>query len=260
MSPAVPTVGLFLFRSFPFTIPHVRRCNNPSQMAVVWRRSSVASRMGACQNEENMNKGVLVAIEGIDGAGKTTQARRITERMRSDGFDVVLTKEPTDGQWGTKIRLSAYSGRHDPWEELVLFMNDREEHVAQVIGPSLEAGKVVVVDRYYYSSVAYQGARGLPPDDILEQNEQIAPRPDLVALLNVAPTVGVSRVCKRDGQGNFFEREDYLGEVAQLFRTYCTGNHVLRIDGVMSAETITAEILRRLYEGPLYGRVPRHPD
>src|SRR5688572_19594551 len=103
--------------------------------ACVWRAWCI--RM-ARMMEHN---GILVAVEGIDGAGKTTQVRMLEERLRLAGMDVVASKEPTDGKWGRKVRQSATTGRLPLEEETEAFVEDRKEHVANLVVPSLEAGK-----------------------------------------------------------------------------------------------------------------------
>ncbi len=188
--------------------------------------------------------GVLVAIEGIDGAGKTTQTARIAEALERDGYEVVCTHEPTDGPHGRRLRASATTGRLSPEEELETFVADRTEHVATLIRPSLAAGRVVLVDRYYFSSMAYQGARGLDPTQIQKRNEAIAPRPDLLVILEVDAKVGVERVNTR-GKGNLFEREDDLRRAARIFDAV-TEPRPLRIDATLPREEITAMILKAL--------------
>ena len=115
-----------------------------------------------------MNRGRLIAFEGIDGSGKSTQLVALEAALRADGRDVVSTREPTDGSWGRRIRAMARSGaRVEAAEELRWFVEDRREHVASLIRPALAAGRVVLTDRYYLSTVAYQGARGLDPQQLL---------------------------------------------------------------------------------------------
>lgn len=196
--------------------------------------------------------GVLVAIEGIDGAGKTTQTARVAEALRADGYDVVTTHEPTDGPWGRRIRASASAGRMAPIEEFEAFLEDRKEHVSTLLRPSLDAGKIVLVDRYYFSSVAYQGVRGIDPEDILRRNEAIAPRPDLLVLLELDAHDGVSRVNAR-GRGNLFEREDDLRRAAAIFATI-ERPRPLRIDATRAAEAITAEIVGVLRDRVIAGK------
>jgi len=198
--------------------------------------------------------GALVAIEGIDGAGKTTQSLRLAEALTAGGYVVVRTHEPTDGPWGRRIRASGETGRLSPEEEFHAFLEDRREHVRDLIAPSLDAGKIVLVDRYYFSSMAYQGARGLDPEEIRRQNERVAPRPDLLVILEIDAAEGVSRVNSR-GRGNLFEREDDLRRSAAIFAGI-TEPDPLRIDARLPAEAITKEILRVLEERVLSRKKP----
>jgi dTMP kinase len=188
--------------------------------------------------------GVLVAIEGIDGAGKTTQVARLAEALTREGYEVVQTHEPTDGPHGRRLRASATLGRLSPEEELETFVADRTEHVATLIKPSLAAGRVVLVDRYYFSSMAYQGARGLDPREIQRRNEAIAPRPHLLVILEIDARAGVERVNAR-GKGNLFEREDDLRRAAKIFDGV-TEPAPLRLDATGPRDEITAAILKAL--------------
>jgi dTMP kinase len=202
-----------------------------------------------------LNPGVLIAIEGIDGAGKTTQAGLIAERLRAAGLEVVRTKEPTDGPWGQRLRASAATGRLSSEEELRAFVEDRREHVANLLRPALAAGQVVIVDRYYFSTAAYQGARGMDPEELLRLNEAFAPEPDLLVLLEVTPAVGVGRIREREAQGgNLFEREEDLGKSAAIFARLAKP-YLLRLDGTRPREELTAAILTALRQGPLWRRL-----
>jgi dTMP kinase len=189
-------------------------------------------------------RGVLVAFEGIDGAGKTTQAELLARALAARGLDVVRTKEPTSGPHGQVIRRSAATGRLPPAEELALFHADRREHVAEVIAPALAAGKVVIVDRYFFSSAAYQGARGLDPEAILRENEGFAPLPDLLVFLDLEPEVGLARVHRRGGS-NLFEELASLERCATIFRRL-ERPYVARIDGALPVEEAHAAVLRAL--------------
>jgi dTMP kinase len=164
------------------------------------------------------NRGLLIAFEGIDGSGKTTQAMRLVGNVMSSGNELVIyTKEPTDGPEGQRLRESARTGRLPPEEELALFIADRRRHVDEVILPALENGITVVVDRYYPSNVAYQGARGLDPLTILAQNEAFAPAPDLCVWLDVEPEVSIARISGRGGQDAFEYLED-LNRCREIYR------------------------------------------
>lgn len=194
---------------------------------------------------DHPGRGVLVAFEGIDGAGKSTQVRLLAARLRAAGRAVVTTKEPTGGPHGVRLRASAQAGRLSPEEELAAFEADRREHVAQLIRPALDRGEVVIVDRDYFSTAAYQGARGLDPEAILERNEAFAPRPDLLVLLALPTDVALERIRLRDGNGNLFEGRESLAECARIFGRL-ERPYLLRIDGNRPAEEIHARVLARL--------------
>ena len=161
--------------------------------------------------------GWLVVLEGIDGSGKSTVLRRLAEYCASRGLDAVVSGEPTRGPWGMKLRQSMTEGRLTLEEELALFLKDRAEHVERLIRPALKAGKVVLLDRYYFSTAAYQGARGVDPEKILAENEKFAPEPDLVILLNFDPVAGLDRIRARGDSPNHFEQLEQLQQVREIF-------------------------------------------
>jgi dTMP kinase len=156
-------------------------------------------------------------IEGIDGTGKSTQARRLAEEFRQAGREVVLSREPTDGPWGRRLRESAASGRLSPEDELETFLKDRQQHVAEVIAPALAAGKVVILDRYYFSTMAYQGARGFDPADIRRRNEAFAPVPDRLLILDVEVDTALERIGARGDSANEFEKRESLERCREVF-------------------------------------------
>ncbi|CAM4527694.1 dTMP kinase [Corallococcus exiguus] len=202
---------------------------------------------------KRLEKGVLIALEGIDGAGKTTQARRLFEVLSGMGYDVVRTKEPTDGTWGRKLRESSKTGRLAPEQELELFLKDRREHVSQLITPGLEAGRIILVDRYYFSTVAYQGARGLPTDNLLKANEAFAPPPDVLFLLDISPEEAMRRIHQRGELGNLFEEESSLRAVAKVFAAM-NFPYLERLNGMDPPEQVTRRMLDRLFGGVLSTR------
>ncbi|MHB1227256.1 MAG: dTMP kinase [Desulfurivibrionaceae bacterium] len=194
-------------------------------------------------------KGVLIAFEGIDGTGKTTQIALLAEVLRQRGLSVVVTREPTDGQYGRKIR-ELYKNRKSvtPEEELALFLDDRREHVAQVIAPALAKGQVVLTDRYYYSTAAYQGGAGHDPQKIIAANELFAPVPDMVIMLEAPVSLGVHRVQKLRGETlNDFEQEGALARVADIFAGL-TGANIRRIDGTADAQAVHALVMAAVVE------------
>jgi len=188
--------------------------------------------------------GRLIALEGCDGCGKSTQQDRIARALRSEGYDVVATREPTDGPWGRRIRAMARGAeRVAPAEELRWFVEDRAQHVADTIAPALRAGSIVLTDRYTLSSVAYQGARGLDWCGILEEGEARFPIPDLVLLFEVPPAVGLSRVASRGGpREEAFESQPYLEKVAAIFEAI-DRPYLERIDADREPDAITVDAL-----------------
>jgi dTMP kinase len=161
--------------------------------------------------------GTLIAIEGIDGTGKSTQARRLADWFTAQGREVVLSREPTSGPWGQKLRESAASGRLSPSDELDYFLKDRSQHVEELIAPALAAGKVVILDRYYFSSMAYQGCRGFDPAEIRRLNEAIAPVPDLLLILDLEVDAALARIGARGDTANEFEKRDSLQQCRDIF-------------------------------------------
>jgi dTMP kinase len=163
------------------------------------------------------HSGIFIVLEGIDGTGKSTQARRLGEWFITRGREVVLSREPTDGPWGRKLRESAASGRLSPEEELRYFLNDRRQHVEEKINPALADGKVVILDRYYFSTMAYQGARGFDPAEIRRMNEQFAPVPDLLLVLDLDVDSAHGRIGHRGDSTNEFEQKESLERCREIF-------------------------------------------
>jgi dTMP kinase len=192
-----------------------------------------------------LKKGFLVVFEGIDGAGKTTQANLLFEDLKRRGFDVVLSKEPTDSIYGRKIKKLANAERDltRPLEEYQLFVNDRKIHVENVIKPALARKQIVILDRYYLSTIAYQGALGLDPNKIRTENEAFAPIPEIVFLLKVPPRVGIRRIQKiRNEDLNLFEGEENLTIVESIFESI-TESYIVAIEGVDDIEVIHGKIM-----------------
>lgn len=168
-----------------------------------------------------MNTGVLIAFEGIDGTGKSTQLPMLAASLRTQGHLVVETREPTTGPHGRQIR-ALYRNRKQvsPQQELELFLLDRRQHVAECILPALARGAIVLTDRYYFSTAAYQGAAGCDPAVIFARHD-FAPEPDMVLLLTLSAAESVARI--RDLRGetlNDFEQQEQLEKVAGLFASF----------------------------------------
>ena len=179
-----------------------------------------------------MKRGKLIAFEGVDGSGKSTQIGLLAEALRERGLPVETTFEPTNGATGKRIRAMAQSNeRVLPALELEWFVTDRREHVDQMIEPALASGSWVITDRYTLSSVAYQGARGLSPDQILSDSESEFPLPDLALILVVTPELGLERVRARGGAPEpAFEELDFLRRVSETFDSLECG-YIARLQG-----------------------------
>jgi len=196
-------------------------------------------------------KGVFIVFEGIDGSGKSTHIKALAEELSSQGYGVLQTSEPSKDRIGNFIRR--YAERNDsrltPETEALLFAADRFEHVKTVIEPALRRGRIVISDRYLYSSLAYQGAGGLEVDWIREMN-RFAPKPDLGILLDILPEFSLQRVNRRK---TVFENSDYLRKVRNIYlKLVEEEEELVRIDADKPRKAVQAEIfslVQKLLEG-----------
>ena len=187
---------------------------------------------------------MLIAVEGIDGSGKTTVVRFLIEELRKRGYDVVAFKEPTDSEYGRRIRQILKERRVSPEEELDLFIKDREFDVQNNILPALKSGKIVIMDRYYYSTIAYQGALGLDVEMIRKLNEQF-PKPDLVIILDVSPETALKRI-KAKRRPDRFEDIEYLRKVREIFLSL--KNNVVVVDAERNIDEVKRDVLKVVLE------------
>lgn len=189
--------------------------------------------------------GLLLAFEGVDGAGKTTQATLLQSRLQDLGFEAILTKEPTDSEYGRRIRQIAREGRIGitPEEELDLFLKDRELDVNDTLVPVLSRGGIVLMDRYYFSNIAYQGALGLDAAKIQRVNEERFPTPDLTLLFMIAPEDSTRRISEgREGGTNVgYEKLDFLKQVEAIYEGIQSPG-LVRIDATQSLDAVSAQI------------------
>ncbi|HEV2087706.1 MAG TPA: dTMP kinase [Cryptosporangiaceae bacterium] len=217
-------------------------------------------------SEQTLARGRFVVFEGGEGAGKSTQARRLVSWLAACGYDVRTTREPGATPLGARIRellLEPAGDPPSPRAEALLYAADRAHHVSTVIRPALAEGAVVVCDRYVDSSLAYQGAgRALPADEIawLSQWATAGLRPDLVILLDVDPRLGMARIGDR-GAADRLESEsaEFHARVRQAFGELAAAEprRYLVLDAALSTDELAARIRDRIT--PLLPPAPAPP-
>jgi len=161
---------------------------------------------------------MFISFEGIEGSGKTTQAKHTVRFLQDKGHDCVITREPGGTRIGEKIRailLDPLSKDMDPLTELLLYTADRAQHVKEYILPLLSDGKIVLCDRYYDATMAYQGfARGLDIGLIEKIHKLLFEnlKPDITLLLDLPPEIGLERAWKQINNGNRISQETRFEE------------------------------------------------
>jgi dTMP kinase len=192
---------------------------------------------------------MFIVLEGLDGAGTTTQVERLARALRHDSFDVQTTREPSDGVVGVIIRQALRrrlvhrdGGRLAPETLALMFAADRVDHLRDEVEPALEAGRVVITDRYVHSSIAYQGAE-LPIDWVVAINAR-ARAADLVVHLDVPVETCLARIDTRGGR-ELFEEEAMLRRVAEGYEAAYRArpDHVVRVDGTGSIDAVSSRVL-----------------
>ena len=186
-------------------------------------------------------KGVFICIEGLDASGKTTHAHRLVRNLRRKGFDAVYTTEPSRGEIGRFIRtyILQRKRRVPSVVEALLFAVDRVDHVEKAIKPALEEGKIVVSDRYVYSSLAYQGAAGLDLRWIEEINKLALP-PDLAIYIDVPPEVVVKRIRRKK---SVMEKLETQRRVKEVYMKFVENGKLVPVDGNRRKDKVAKDIL-----------------
>lgn len=186
-------------------------------------------------------RGVFICVEGLDASGKTTHARRLVRNLRRRGFDVVYTTEPSRGEVGRFVRkyILQRKRRVPSVVEALLFAVDRVDHVEKRIKPALEEGKIVVSDRYVYSSLAYQGAAGLDLKWIEEINKLALP-PDLAIYIDVPPEVVVKRIRRKK---SVMERLETQRRVREVYMKFVENGKLVPVDGNRGKDEVAKDIL-----------------
>lgn len=196
--------------------------------------------------------GFYLALEGVEGAGKSTVSDLLADRLRASGRVVVQVREPGGTELGEEIRrLLLHAGKVAPWAEAALFAASRAQLVTEVVRPALQRGEVVISDRSLYSSLAYQGhARRLGVEAVRVLNHAVleGTLPHLVVVIDVPPEVGLSRQQETDrigGTGLDFQRE-----VAAGYRLLAETepDRVVVVDGATDSAGLAASILQLVEE------------
>jgi dTMP kinase len=197
-----------------------------------------------------MSRGALIVLEGLDGAGTTTQARRLVEHLANSGRPAHLTREPSDGPVGKLLRALLVGDHAIPGQAIdqatfsLLFAADRNDHLQREILPAQQRGEVVVSDRYYHSSLAYQGT-GAQREWIRALN-RFAPAPGLTLFLRVAPEVAAARRLAAGRSQELFEDLPMQIRVAEGYdavnaELVAAGEHVVILDGEAAPGEVTRQ-------------------
>jgi dTMP kinase len=209
-------------------------------------------------------RGRLIVLEGLDGAGTTTQLERLAAALRAEGHSVLATREPSDGPVGMLIRqaltgrlvLPGGAGPLASETLALLYAADRTDHLRARVLPALEAGQVVLSDRSVLSSLAYQGA-SLPMDWVEGLNAYAVPA-DLTLFVEVPTSVAARRRAARGGPEELFDAEEKQRRISRQYeaaiRLRGKREHVVRIDGDQPVEAVTAACLAQVRK--LLGRKP----
>ena len=190
---------------------------------------------------------MLVNLEGIDGCGKSTQSELLREKLEGEGEKVIILKEPTKRPHGQKLWDMLHGKRKATNEEILeLFVLDRIQHVEEKIQPALDDGAVVLMDRYYYSSMAYQVAGGIDVEDIRKKHA-FAPKPDVVLIFDLPVSVALERV-KGHSDADEFEKEEHLEKVRVAYLNLGNDPLVRIVDATGTPEEIFGNVWKSVSE------------
>jgi len=193
-----------------------------------------------------MRRGLFICIEGLDKCGKTTHSTLLVEYLRKGGYDAIYTSEPSNGEIGRFIREYVLNRKRRIYAavEALLFAADRAEHTETFIKPNLERGRIVVSDRYVFSSLAYQGAAGMDLEWIREIN-RAAIDPDLAIYIDVPIDVIMRRF---RGRGSVMERREIQEKVRRIYMHLVRRGELIMVNGNRPIIETAREIRRIVSE------------
>ena len=190
---------------------------------------------------------MLINLEGIDGCGKSTQTKLLQKKLEELGENTVILKEPTNGPHGQKLWDVLHGKRKATNEEILeFFILDRKEHINEKIQPALDNGTIVLMDRYYYSSMAYQVAGGLDTEYIRNKHN-FAPDPDIVLIFDLPVSTALERV-RGHSEADEFEKEEHLEKVREAYLNLESDPLVKIVDSARTPEEIFEDVWKLVSE------------
>ena len=207
--------------------------------------------MTSTATDRGPGSGLFLSFEGIDGSGKSTQARLLADTLRKEGHEVVLTREPGGSPGAEEIRKLVLEGEPDRWSaetEILLFTAARRDHLERIILPALARGQIVICDRFADSTRMYQGLSRGDLRDVVDQLHElmIGREPDLTLLIDMDPDTGLSRALGRQGSEERFE--DFGPDLQRRMRAGFLAladefaNRFRVVDGGREIDAVAAEV------------------
>lgn len=190
---------------------------------------------------------MFIVIEGIDGSGKTSLSNNLVNKLNELGKSSTRFSEPTSFESGKYIRKFLKGDiLLSKKEQIDAFIFDREISVLKNIKPALQDNKIVVLDRYYYSTAAYQASEDFSPEEILNLNlEKKFPKPDLLFYINIPPELAYKRISSRNDQKEIFESIDELTKINSNFHTVLPSTKII-LDGLLSENELVNSCLKHI--------------
>lgn len=203
-----------------------------------------------------MKKGLFIVIDGIDGSGKSEIVKMLCNYLLSINkkYRILATREPTDGKYGKQIRkiLATEKNPKSNSNKLIeLFLKDREEHLKNEIEPFLKKSSnktnIVICDRYYYSTIAFQGAQGLDVKDLIDKNTKFR-KPDIAFILDVEPSVALERIEYRKKEK--FEQIEFMKKIRENFLKLpkLLSDNIRIIDSSKNLQEVFEEVKKEIDE------------